>query len=55
MQKLETEVPDDLMRELAPCHERVGELLALGLQQMKIAEALMLYQRGWCLLSVPRR
>ncbi len=46
MQKLEIEVSDDLAGELAPYRGRAGELLALGLQQVKIAESLLLYKRG---------
>ena len=46
MHKLQIEVPDDLADELQSYQGRMAELLLLGLQQVKIGEALMLYRRG---------
>ena len=40
------EIPDERMPDLEAYKDRLGELLLLGLSQMKIQEALMLYQRG---------
>ena len=40
------ELPDENMRELEPYREKFGELLMLGLSQLKIQEALYLYQRA---------
>lgn len=39
MQKLEIELPDSLAHELQPYRDRVAEVLRLGLQQLRIAEA----------------
>ena len=46
MQKLEISLPDDLVDALGPYRDRLGELLMLGLQQVKIHESLLLYTRG---------
>jgi hypothetical protein len=46
MQKLEIDVSDELARELRAYKGRMGELLALGLRQLKVGEALALYDRG---------
>jgi predicted HTH domain antitoxin len=40
------EIPDEHLLELEGYKNRIGELLLLGLSQMKIQEALLLYQRG---------
>ena len=37
------EIPDERMPDLEAYKDRLGELLLLGLSQMKIQEALMLY------------
>ena len=46
MQEFTIEVPDDLMRELQPYRDRLREVLALGLRQMKVREVLVLYEQG---------
>jgi len=46
MAKATIEVPDDRWEELQAYKDRLSELLLLGLSQMKIQEALLLYQRG---------
>jgi len=46
MAKTTVEVPDERLGELQAYKERLGELLLLGLSQVKIQEALLLYQRG---------
>ena len=38
-------IPDEWMRELEPYQDRLGELLLLGLSQLRLQEALLLYQR----------
>jgi predicted HTH domain antitoxin len=52
MQKFEIAVPDEAVAELEPYQDRMAELLLLGLQQLKIREALVLYERG--LVSIAR-
>lgn len=39
-------IPDEWLAELEPYKDRLGELLLLGLSQVRIQEALLLYQRG---------
>lgn len=46
MAKKIVEIPDDRLQELETYKDRLGELLLLGLSQIKIQEALLLYQRG---------
>ena len=45
MAKAVVEIPDDRLQELDAYRNRWGELLLLGLCQVKIHEALLLYQR----------
>lgn len=52
MAKTMVEVPDARLEELEAYKDRLGELLLLGLSQIKIQEALLLYQRG--LISLGR-
>lgn len=52
MAKTTVEIPDQKMAELEAYRDRLGELLLLGLSQVKIQEALLLYQRG--LISIGR-
>ncbi len=52
MAKTSVEIPDQKMAELEAYKDRLGELLLLGLSQVKIQEALLLYQRG--LISIGR-
>jgi hypothetical protein len=52
MQKFEIAVPDEAVADLQPYQDRMTELLLLGLQQLKIREALLPYGRG--LVSVAR-
>jgi len=46
MAKTTIEISDDKLAELEPYKDRLGELLLLGLSQVKIHEVLLLYQRG---------
>lgn len=39
-------IPDHVLPELAPYWDRLSELLLLGLSQLRLQEALVLYQRG---------
>jgi hypothetical protein len=46
MGKTVIEISDDKLAKLEPYKDRLGELLLLGLSQIKIQEVLLLYQRG---------
>ncbi|MEA3416288.1 MAG: UPF0175 family protein [Thermodesulfobacteriota bacterium] len=46
MAKATVEIPDERLVELDGYKGRLGELLLLGLAQMKVQEALYLYKRG---------
>lgn len=46
MQKISLEIPSTFSAELEPYKDRLAELLLLGLQQLKLQEALLLYSRG---------
>lgn len=46
MEKLIIEIPEKISREIAPYRDKLPELVLLGLQQLKIQEALLLYARG---------
>ncbi len=46
MAKTTVEIPDERLAELEAYKEKLGELLLLGLSQVKIHEALLLYKRG---------
>ena len=46
MAKTTIEIPDERMKDLDPYRDRLGELLLLGLSQVKIQESLLLYKRG---------
>ncbi len=46
MAKATVEIPEEQLAELGKYKDRWGELLLLGLTQMKIEEALILYQKG---------
>ncbi|PIP07155.1 MAG: antitoxin [Syntrophobacterales bacterium CG23_combo_of_CG06-09_8_20_14_all_48_27] len=52
MAKTIIDISDDKLAELEPYKGRLGELLLLGLSQIKIQEVLLLYQRN--LLSFGR-
>lgn len=52
MEKLTFEIPDDLAGQLQPYQDRLKEVMALGLLQLKTQEALTLYSRG--LVSLER-
>ncbi len=52
MAKTTVEIPDHKLAELEAYQDRLGELLLLGLSQIKIQEALLLYKRG--LVSIGR-
>jgi predicted HTH domain antitoxin len=46
MEKLEINIPDELAGELKAYQGRIQDVLVLGLRQVKIDEALALYDRG---------
>jgi uncharacterized protein UPF0175 len=46
MAKATVEIPEERLPELEAYKDRLGELLLLGLSQIKVQEALLLYQRG---------
>ena len=46
MAKTIIEIPDERLAELEAYKDRLGELLLLGLSQVRIQEAILLYQRG---------
>jgi predicted HTH domain antitoxin len=46
MAKATIEIPDERWEELQAYRDRLGELVLLGLSQVKIQEALLRYQRG---------
>ncbi|NUO80083.1 UPF0175 family protein [candidate division KSB1 bacterium] len=46
METLQLEVPIEFSAKLLPYRDRLPEVLLLGLQQLKIQEALLLYSRG---------
>ena len=46
MKKIYLEVSDELVQQLKPYEDKLTEIVLLGLQQLKIHEALMLYSRG---------
>jgi hypothetical protein len=46
MAKTTVEIPDNRLDELEGYKDRLGELLLLGLSQIKTQEALYLYKRG---------
>jgi len=46
MAKTVIDIPDQKLAELEPYKDRLGDLLLLGLSQIKIQEVLLLYQRG---------
>lgn len=46
MAKAMVEIPDEQYAELDKYKDKLSELLLLGLSQMKIEEALVLYQKG---------
>lgn len=39
-------IPDEWISDLEPYRDRLTELLLLGLSQLRLQEALLLYQRG---------
>ena len=45
MAKIIVEIPEARLPELPACQKKPGELLLLGMSQMKIQESLLLYQR----------
>ncbi len=46
METFQLEVPIELSAKLLPYRDKLAEVLLLGLQQLKIQEALLLYSRG---------
>lgn len=45
MAKTVVDIPDEHLLEFEPYGDRLGELLMLGLSQLKTQEAILLYQR----------
>jgi len=46
MEKVAIEIPDELVQEFKPYQDRLREVILLGLSQLRIQEALLLYKRG---------
>jgi hypothetical protein len=46
MKQVTIELSDDMARQVGPYQGRLEELMLLGLTQLKVQEALMLYTRG---------
>lgn len=46
MEKLVIEIPSELAEEFKPYQDKLRELFLLGLLQLKVQEALLLYRRG---------
>ena len=46
MEDVTIQVPADLVDEFEPYHDRLREIIVLGLTQLKVQEALLLYKRG---------
>ena len=46
MAKTTVDIPDERLAELEEYKDKLGELLLLGLSQVKIQEALLRYKRG---------
>lgn len=46
MQQMVIELSDELARQVGPYQDRLQELMLLGLTQLKVQEALVLYSRG---------
>lgn len=46
MAKATVEIPDEQFAELSKYEDKLGELLLLGLSQIKIEQALILYKKG---------
>ena len=40
------DIPEERLSDLEPYKEKLGEALLLGISQMRIHEALLLYERG---------
>jgi predicted HTH domain antitoxin len=40
------QIPADLVQEFEPYQDRLREIILLGLTQLKVQEALLLYRRG---------
>jgi predicted HTH domain antitoxin len=52
MQRVVIDIPDELAQEFSLYQDRLKELILLGLNQVRIQEALLLYRRG--LVSLAR-
>jgi len=46
MHTIKIEIPDDSWGDIERYADRLREMLLLGLQQLKVNEALLLYERG---------
>ncbi len=46
METIQLEIPKEISEKLQPYKDKLSELVLLGLQQLKIQEALLLYSRG---------
>jgi len=52
MEKIVIEVPDELVLEFKPYQDKLREVILLGVLQLKVQEALLMYKRG--LVSLAR-
>ena len=51
MARTKVDIPDEFMADIEAYKDRLGEILMLGLSQVKIQESLFIYQRGLVSLS----
>jgi predicted HTH domain antitoxin len=55
MRTLTITIPDELSAELEPYRESIGDLLALALREIRMGQALTLFQQGGMSLSKAAR
>ena len=46
MEDVTIQIPSDLIQEFEPYQHRLREIILLGILQLKVQEALLLYKRG---------
>ena len=46
MEGVTVEIPADIVQDFEPYQDRLREIILLGLTQLKVQEALLLYRRG---------
>lgn len=46
MEGVTVEIPAEIVQEFEPYQDRLREIILLGLTQLKVQEALLLYRRG---------